>query len=108
MFASVRPYPIAAIDGTVLRRQIFDVQVVLDMRHASPPRFMAAHANRFDLKRESTLPESFTRKPHEIPSGPLSVVAPIADKCGRGWFVRFVPAADNPTANGLEDRRVGP
>ncbi|HBR27137.1 MAG TPA: hypothetical protein DD732_08925 [Rhizobiales bacterium] len=25
---------------------------------------MAAHANRFDLKRESILPESFTRKPY--------------------------------------------
>ncbi len=34
------------------------------MGHGSPPQFMAAHANRFDPKRESSLPESFTRKPY--------------------------------------------
>src|SRR5450759_2804250 len=37
---------------------------VFDMGHGSPPRFMAAHANRFDPKRESALPESFARKPY--------------------------------------------
>jgi hypothetical protein len=26
--------------------------------------------------------------------GPMSAVTPIADKCGRGWNVRFVPKAD--------------
>lgn len=35
------------------------------MSHGSPPRFMAAHANRFDPKRESALTESFTRKPYQ-------------------------------------------
>jgi hypothetical protein len=36
------------------------------MGHGSPPRFMAAHANRFDPKMESILPESFTRKPYQM------------------------------------------
>src|SRR5450830_1664863 len=61
----VVPRRARVLTGSITSRQIFDAQVVFDMGHGSPPRFMAAHANRFDPKRESALPESFTRKPYD-------------------------------------------
>ena len=61
----VVPRRARVLTGSITSRQIFDAQVVFNMGHGSPPRFMAAHANRFDPKRESAMPESFARKPYE-------------------------------------------
>jgi hypothetical protein len=62
----VVPRRARVLTGSITSRQIFDAQVVFDMGHSSPPRFMAAHANRFDPKTESAMPESFARKPYQI------------------------------------------
>src|SRR5665811_73321 len=61
----VVPRRARVLTGSITSRQIFDAQVVFDIGHGSPPRFMAAYANRFDPKRESAMPESFARKPYQ-------------------------------------------
>src|SRR5450830_1555847 len=52
----VVPRRARVLTGSITSRQIFDAQVVFDMGHGSPPRFMAAYANRFDPKSHSAIP----------------------------------------------------
>jgi hypothetical protein len=56
---------------------------------------MAAHANRFDPKRESILPESFTRKPYDRQRQTIDYLSDV-----RGNLVGLIQRAEDEGARG--------